>query len=134
MAAEGELEVAAGVVNQDAAPARPKNILGINDNYCLLSPEQMARPVNCVTNVPRQNFHVSVQNPVLCPVVSPIPFVVNVRVQSQRKDGSPSLKVKTEINFVKSVFSVDHCVFAPTVPSVHNVASAQMVGGHLQNF
>ena len=122
------------MVNQDAAPARPKNILSINDNFCLLSPEPMARPVNFVSDVQRQNFHVSVQKPVLCPVVSPVPFVVNVRGQSQRKDGSPSLKVKTEINFVKSVFSVDHCVFAPTVPSVYNVANAQMVGGRLQNF
>ena len=122
------------MVNQDTAPARPKNILSINDNYCLLSPEPMARPVNLVSDVQRQNFHVSVQKPVLCPVVSPVPFVVNVRGQSQRKDESPSLKVKTEINFVKSVFSVDHCVFAPTVPSVHNVANAQMVGGRLQNF
>ena len=64
----------------------------------------MARPVNCVSNVPGQNVHVSVQKPVLCPVVSPVPFVLNVRGQSQRKDGSPSLKVKAEINFVKSVF------------------------------
>ena len=120
LAAEGDLEVA--------------NILSINNNYCLLSPEPMARPVNCVSNVQRQNFHISVQKPVLCPVVSPVPFVLNVRGQSQKKDGSPSLKVKTEINFVKSVFSVDHCVFAPTVPSVHNVANAQMVGGRLQKF
>ena len=42
--------------------------------------------------------------------------------------------MKAEINFVKSLFSVDHCVFAPTVPSVHNVANAQMVRGRLQNF
>ena len=94
----------------------------------------MAQPVNCVSNVQRQNVHVSVQKPVLCLVVSPVPFVLNVRGRSQKKDGSPLLKVKTEINFVKSVFSVDHCVFAPTVPSVHNVANAQMVGGRLQKF
>ena len=92
----------------------------------------MARPVNCVSSVQGQNFHVSVQKPILCPVVSPVPFVLNVRGQSQKEDGSPSLK--TEINFVKSVFSVDHCVFAPTAPNVHNVANVQIVGGPLQNF
>ena len=113
VAAEGDLEVAAGVVNQDAAPARPKNILAINDNYCLLSPEPMARPVNCVSNVQRQNFHVSVQKPVLCPVVSPVPFVLKVRGQSQKKDGSPSSKVKTEIIFVKSVFFCRSLCFCP---------------------
>ena len=132
LATEVELGVAAEVVNQDAAPARPKNMLSINDNYCLLNPEQMAQPVKCVSNVQRQNFHVSVQQPVLCPVVSPVPFVLNVGGQSQKKDGSPSLK--TEINFVKSVFSVDHCVFAPTAPNVHNVANVQIVGGRLQKF
>ena len=117
LAVEEDLEVVAGVVSQDAAPARPKNILRINDNYCLPSPEPMARPVNCVSSVQRQNFHVSVQKPVLCPVVSPVPFVLNVRGQSQKKDGSPSLK--TEINFVKSVFSVDHCcrIFGRSGPS-----------------
>ena len=134
LATEVEQGVEAGVVNQDAAPARPKNMLSINDNYCLLSPELMAWPVKCVSNVQRQIFHVSVQKPVLCPVVSPVPFVLNVRGQSQKKDGSPSLKAKTEINFVKSVFSVDHCVFVPTAPNVHNVTNAQMVGGRLQKF
>ena len=94
----------------------------------------MARPVRCVSDVQRQNFQVPVQQPVLCPVVSPVPFVLNMRGQSQKKDQSPSLNVNTEIKFVKSVFSVDHCVFAPTVPSTHNVANAQLVGGRLQNF
>ena len=134
LATEVELGVAAGVVNQDAAPARPKNMLSINDNYWSLNPEPMARPVKCVSNIQRQNFHVSVQKPVLCPVVSPVPFVLNVSGQSQKKDGSPSLKTKTEIDFVKSVFSVDPCVFAPTAPNVRNVANAQIVGGRLQKF
>ena len=88
----------------------------------------------CVRCSKRQNFHVTVQQPVLCPVVSPVPFVLNVRGQSQNKDGNPSLNLNTEINFVKSVFSVDHCVFAPTVPSAHNVANPQLVGGRLQKF
>ena len=130
LAAEVELGVAAGVVNQDEAPARPKIIINTNDNYCLLSPE----PVSFVSNVQRQNFHVPVQQPVFCPVVSPVPFVLNVRGQSQKKDGSPSLNVSTEINFVKSVFSVDHCVFAPIVPNAHNVVNAQLIGGRLQKF
>ena len=87
-----------------------------------------------VTNVEGQNFSVSVQQPVLCPVVSPVPFVLNVRGQSQKKDGSPSSKVKQEINFVKGVFSVDHCVFATIVPNAHNVVNAQLIGGRLQKF
>ena len=129
LAIEGDLEVAAGVVNPDAAPARPKTTININDNYYLLSPEPKARPANYVSDVQRQNFHVLVQQPVLCPVVSPVPFVLNVRGQPQRKGGSPSSKVNREINFVKSAFSVDQCVFAPTVTSVHNVANAQLIGG-----
>ena len=67
----------------------------------------MAQPVDCVLSVQRQKFHVPAQQPVLCPVVSPVPFVLKVRGQSQKKDGSPSSRVKTEINFVKSVF---YCV------------------------
>ena len=70
----------------------------------------------------------------MCPVVSPVPFVLNVRGQSQKKDGSPSSRVKTEINFVKSGFSVDHCVCAPKVQSALNVANAKLVRGRLQNF
>ena len=127
LATGAELEVGVEVVNQDAARARPKIQLSINDSYCLTSPVSLARPVSCVSDVQRQNFHAPVHQPVLCPVVSPVPFVLNVRGQSQKKDGSPSLKVNTEINFVKSVFSVDHCVFAPTVSSAHNVANAQLV-------
>ena len=92
----------------------------------------MARPVKSVTSVRRQNFCVSVQQSVLCPVVSPVPFVLNVRGQSQKKDASPSLK--PEINFMKSVVTVDHCVSAPDVPSVHNVTNVQLVGGRLQEF
>ena len=51
----------------------------------------MARPVDGVLSAQRKNFYVSVQQPVLCPVVSPVPFVLNVRGQSQKKDGSPSV-------------------------------------------
>ena len=134
LAAEVEQGVAAGMVNQDAAPARPRIIINTNDNYCLLSPEPMAWPVSFVSDVQRQNFHVSVQQPVLCPVVSPVLFVLNVRGQSQKKDESPSFKMNTEINFVKSAFSVDHCVFAPSVPNAHNVVNAHLIGGRLQKF
>ena len=93
----------------------------------------VARSVRNVTNVEGQNSSVSVQQPVLCPVVSPVPFVLNVRGQSQKKDG-PSSKVKQKINFVKGVFSVDHCVFAPIIPNAHNVVNAQLIGGRLQKF
>ena len=125
-----EQEAEAEEVSPDAAPALLRNKGSINDNCCLTSPVPVARPVKSVTSVKRQNFSVSVQQPVLCPVASPVPFVLNVRGQSQ--DASPSLK--PEINFVKSVFTVDHCFSAPHVPSVHNVANVQLVGGHLQEF
>ena len=42
--------------------------------------------------------------------------------------------MRQEINFVKGVFSVDHCVFAPIVPNAHNVVNAQLKGGRLQKF
>ena len=131
--AEEELGVVAGVVSQDAVPARSRITIHINDNYCLLSPEPMARPVDCVLRVLGQNFHV-LQEPVLCPVASPVPSVLNVRGQPQKKGGSPSSRVKAEIKFVKSVFSVDHYVFAPIAPNAHNVVNAHLIGGRLQKF
>ena len=57
-----------------------------------------------------------------------------MRGQSQKKDGSPSSKVKQEIKFVKDAFSVDHCVFAPIVPNALNVVNAHLIGGRLQKF
>ena len=42
--------------------------------------------------------------------------------------------MKTEIKFVKSVFSVDHCVFASIAPNAHNVVKAHLIGGRLQKF
>ena len=77
----------------------------------------MTRSVDCVLNVPRQDFSVTVQPPVLCSVVSPVRSALNVQSQSQKKDISPSSKSKREINSVKGVSIVDHCVFAQTVPS-----------------
>ena len=94
----------------------------------------VARPNKSVLNVERQNFSVSVQQAVLCPVASPVPFVLSVRGHSQKKDTSPSLKMKQEIKFVKDAFSVDHCVFAPVVPNAHNVVNAHPIGGRLQKF
>ena len=94
----------------------------------------VARPNKSVLNVERQNFSVSVQQAVLCPIASPVPFVLSVRGQSQKKDTSPSLKMKQEIKFVKDAFSVDHCVFAPVVPNAHNVVNVQQIGGRLQKF
>ena len=129
-----EQEVEAEEVSQDAAPALPRNRGSINDNYCLTSQVPVARSVKDVVNVKRQNSSVSVQQPVLCPVVSPVPSVLNVRGQSQKKDASPSSEMKPEINFVKSVFTVDYSVSAPNVLSAHNTANVQHVGGHLQEF
>ena len=99
----GAAELEAEEVSPDAAPALLRNKGSINDNYCLTSPVPVARPVKGVINVKRQNFSVSIQQPVLCPVVSPVPFVLNVRGQLQKKDASPSSEMKPDINFVKSV-------------------------------
>ena len=99
-----------------------------------MSPVPVARSQSDVLSVKRQDFSVSVQQPVLCPVVSPVPFVLNVRGQSQKKDGYPSLKMEPEIKSVKSVFYVDHYVSAPNVLNAHNAANAPSVGGHLQDF
>ena len=128
------LEAEEGEVSLDAAPALLRIKGSINDNSCLQNPVPVARSVKNVTNVKGRNFSVSVRQPVLCPVVSPVPFVLSVRGQSQKKDGSPSSKMKQEINFVKGVFSVDHCVFAPIVPNAHNVVNAHLIEGHLQKF
>ena len=94
----------------------------------------VARSKINVINVIEQNFSVSVQQPVFCPVASPVPFVVNVRGQSQKKDTSPSSRVRQEIKFVKDAFSVDHCVFAPIAQNVLNVVNAHLIGGRLQKF
>ena len=57
-----------------------------------------------------------------------------MRRPSQKKDISPSSKSKKEINSVKGVSIVDHCVFAQNVPSAPNVAHVKPVGGRLQSF
>ena len=129
-----EQEAEAGEVSPDAVPALLGIRGSINDNYCVLSPVAVARPNKSVLNVERENFSVSVQQAVLCPVVSHVPFVLSVRGQSQKKDTSPSLKMKQEIKFVKDAFSVDHCVFAPVVPNAHNVVNVHQIGGRLQKF
>ena len=87
-----------------------------------------------VLNVQRQDFSVTVQPPVLCPVVGPVRSVSSVRRSSKKKDISPSSKTKREINTVKGVSIVDHCAFPQNVHSAHNVAHAQLLGGRLQNF
>ena len=97
-----ELESEVEEVSPDGAHALLRNRGSINDIYCLTSLAPVNQPVRGVINVKRQNL--SVQEPVLCPVVSPVPFVLNVRGQSQKKDANPS----SEINFVKSVFTVYH--------------------------
>ena len=50
------------------------------------------------------------------------------------KERPSKLKLKREINFVKGVSIVDHCVFAQNVPSAPNVAHVKPVGGCLQDF
>ena len=93
-----------------------------------------ARSVDYVQSVPKQDFSVTVQPPVLWPVVSPVHSVLNVQRQSQKKDINPLSKAKRKINSVKGASIVGHCVFAQNVPNVPNVAHAQLVGGRLQNF
>ena len=46
----------------------------------------------------------------------------------------PLSETKKEIKSMKSVSIVDHCVCAPKVINVPNVAHVQLVGGCLQNF
>ena len=128
------LEAEEGEVSPVVAPALLEIRGSINDNYCVPNPVPVARPEKNVRSVRGQNFSVSVRQPVFCPVVSPVPFVLSVRGQSQKKDGSPSSKVKQEIKFVKDAFSVDHCVFAPVVPNAYNVVNAHLIGGRLQKF
>ena len=121
-----------GKVSPDAAPALLRKQHSINDNYCIVEPEPVARSVDTVLSVQRQDFSVNVHPHVLCPVVSPVLFVQER--QSQKKDTSPSLKTKRKIKFVKGISIVDHCVFALSVPSAPNVVHAQLVGGRLQLF
>ena len=115
-------------VSPDEAPALLRKQHSTNDNYCIVNPVSVARSVACVPNVQKQDFSVTVQPPVLCPVVSPVHFVQER--QSQKKDIRPSLKTKGKI---KGVSIVDHC-FCPKCSQCPNVAHAQLVGGRLQNF
>ena len=94
----------------------------------------VTQSVACVKSVAEQGFSVTVQPHVLFPVVSPVHFVQKVQRPTQKNNISPLSKAKREINIVKGVSIVDHCVFAPNVPSVPSVAHAQLVGGRLQNF
>ena len=106
----------------------------INDNYCIVNPVSLARSVDYVQSVPNQDFSVTVQPPVSCPVVSPVPLVLNVRRQLQKKDRSASSTTKRNINSVNGASIVGQCVFAQNVPNVPSVAHVQLVGGRLQNF
>ena len=116
------------------APALLRKQHRTNDNYCVVNLVPVAQSVDCVLNVQRQDFFVTVQHPILWPVVSPVLFVFSVRRPSKKKDISPSSKLKREINSVKCVSIVDHCVFDQNVPSALNVAHVKPVGGRLQNF
>ena len=130
----GTVELLVEEVSPDVAPALLRKQHSTNDNYCIVNVVPVARSMDCVLNVQRQNFSVTVQPPVLCPVVSPVHSVLSVWRLSQKKDISPSSKSKTEINSVKGVSIVDHCVFAQNVPSALNVAHVKAVGGRLQSF
>ena len=87
-----------------------------------------------VKSVPKPDFSVTVQPPVLCPVVSPVHYFSKCAKVVAKERLSPLSKAKRKINSVKGAFIVGHCVFAPNVPNVHNVAHAQLMGSRLQNF
>ena len=87
---------------------------------CPLSKTETHKTVNCQTSV---NYS----------VVGHVPFATkNVR-QPQKKGLSPQSK-KIEIKSVNCVSFVVQCVSAPSVPNVHNVVHAPLVGGCLQPF
>ena len=109
------LEAEEGEVSPVAAPALLGIKGSINDNYCVPNPVPVARSKINVINVIEQNFSVSVQQPVFCPVASPVPFVVNVRGQSQKKDTSPSSrnKICQRCFFCRSLRFCPHCSKCP---------------------
>ena len=82
----------------------------------------------------QKNVSVNAQVNVYCPVVCSVPSAISVKGQSQKKDVRPLSETKKERNSVKSVSFVDHCVCAPNVLNVPNVAHVQLVGGRLQNL
>ena len=112
-----------GEVSSDAAPTLLRKQHSINDNYCKVKPVPVARSVVGVPNVQRQNFSVTVHPHVLCPVVSPVPFVQER--QSQKKDTSPSLKTKGKNKICVSI--VDHC-FCPKCSHCPQCCSCQTSG------
>ena len=104
-------------VSPDKAPDPLKRPHNINDNYCIVNPVPVAQSVSCVKSVSNQDFSVTVQVPVSCPVVSPVCSVINVQRPSQKKDIRPLSKTKREINSVKGASIVGHCVFAQNIPA-----------------
>ena len=117
-----------------AVPKAPRTIHSTNDNYCMLDPVPVTRSLNVVPSVTETNKTVIAQTNVKCSVVSHVQCATKGLKQPQKKGLSPPLRNKIEINSVKCVSFVDHCVSVPTVPNVPNVAHAQLVGGCLQHF
>ena len=76
------LQVEAEEVSPDALLRKQHST---NDNYCIAEPELVARSMDYVLNTQRQDFSVTVQAPVLCPVVSSVRSVLNRRGQSSKK-------------------------------------------------
>ena len=104
-----DLEVEAGEVNQDAAPARLRINHSINDNYCLASPV----PVDGVPGVQRQNFSVSVQQPVLCPVVTPVPFCLKCERAVTKERRKSLIKHENRNKFCEKYFFCRSLRFCP---------------------
>ena len=52
----GVVELEAEEVSPDAAPALLRKQHSTNDNYCIVNPVPVARPVDYVLNVQRQDF------------------------------------------------------------------------------
>ena len=124
-AIEEEAEDAAGVVNLDATPDRPRIPHSLNDNYCLTNPVVSFKPVNSVICVQRQTVNV-----VPSLVVAHAPTVTKFK---DRGDVGPSLET-SQIKSVKCASFVDPCVSSPCATNAPSVANAPPVGGRLQEF
>ena len=88
---------------------------------CPLLKTETHKTVDCLTSVN-------------CSVVGHVPFATKDVRQPQNKGLSPPLKKQVEIKSVNCVSSVVQFVSAPSVPNVHSVVHAPLVGGCLQPF
>ena len=106
------------------SPNRPRELNRVNDNYHVVDP--LDSHFCSVQGLEVMNQTVN------CNVVSHAHFVTDSGL-SQKRDLSPDWK-ENSIKFVKDVCFASHCLSAPPVSNVHNVAEKHPVGGCLQKF